>query len=439
MRGAARSEPVRTRRLLAALVTIIGFAQPAHLANAQPTIEFASVPAVGFFDPLQGRALNVVPSGYRVAVFINVFGWWTKPSWTAPLTPIQSDGTWTCNIATGGSDECATQVAAFLVPASYSPPLLGGQSQLPPELDQNAVAKLTVNRAPLARTFQFAGYTWAVKSTGICQWGPGPNYYSDNTNNVWLDAQARLHLHLTHRGNAWQCAEVALRQSLGYGTYQFLLETPADQFDPNVVLGFFTWSDDPAFDHREIDIEFSKWSDPTNPNNAQFVVQPFSEPQHLLAFREPAGVPTSTHVVTWEPSRVSFQSLRGFDPYTSGIARVIRQWTFTNTSQIPPASDETAHINLWLFNSVPPLNGQDVEVLIHGFVFTPASPQLAVVPASGGLEFSWPAGYSGFLPETAPAPLGPWSPSGITPNLVGGYFHFVLPSTQPMLFVRLRN
>jgi hypothetical protein len=386
---------------------------------------------------LYGRALNVSFADYRVAVFINVFGWWTKPSWSAPLTTIAADGTWSCAVVTGGSDACATDFAAYLVPSTYAPPLLGGQSQLPSELDQNSVAQITASRSPPATLLSFAGYDWRVKSTGNCQWGPGPNYYSDSTNNVWLDSQQRLHLRLTHRNNQWQCAEVGLGRSLGYGTYKFLLETPADNFDPNVVLGFFTWSDDAAFNHRELDIEFSKWGYPPNANNAQFVVQPFTKPQHLVAFFEPAGVPTSTHSLTWEPSRVLFQSLRGFDPYTSQIARVIRQWTFTTAAQIPPPGDESAHINLWLFNSVPPSDGREVEVVIHDFQFTAAAPPLSIGPADRRFVVNWPLGYVGFNVETAQGLSGPWSPLTATPAQTDTAFQVVVSTAGETTFIRL--
>src|SRR5437870_9597705 len=58
--------------------------------------------------------------------------------------------------------------------------------------------------------------------------------------------------------------------SFGFGTYRFRLDSPVDDIDPNAVVGLFTWSDRPDFNHREIDIEISRWGEPGNPN-AQFV------------------------------------------------------------------------------------------------------------------------------------------------------------------------
>lgn len=402
-----------------------------------PRLEFTAVPAVGATDPLRGQAHNVNPSQHRVAVYIYVFGWWTKPSWTSPLTSIQNDGSWACNITTGSNDPCATSIAAFLIPASYSPPLLAGQPELPAELDQNALHKILRVRAPAARTLSFSGYEWAVKATAQCQWGPGPNYYSDSTGNVWTDSSGRLHLRLTHRQNRWECAEVALTRSLGYGTYRFELESPVDQLDPHVVLGLFTWSDDPAYAHREIDIEFSRWSDPSNPNNAQFVVQPFNRPQHLLGFRHPSGVASSVHSFLWEPHQVAFQSRRGSS--SPGSGSVIQEWTFTRTALIPPPGDETARVNLWLFNGVPPANGQEVEVVIARFEFTPAAPSLRIARSGSSAVISWLAGYRGFKPETAASAQGPWAPLESSPQMADRQLELTRSLTEPAGLFRLKR
>lgn len=114
---------------------------------AAPTISFSSVPPYGSFADLMGRVTNVAPSQYRVAVFIRVAGrWWTKPTFASPLTVIQPDGSWTADITTGGQDQLATDIVAYLVPASFAPPLVGGAGSLPAALDANAVAKAQVTR-----------------------------------------------------------------------------------------------------------------------------------------------------------------------------------------------------------------------------------------------------------------------------------------------------
>src|SRR5206468_686881 len=123
---------------------------------------------------------------------------------------------------------------------------------LPAQLDQQSVASLIINR--YATEISFSGYKWEVKTSAANPVGPGPNYFSSATNNVWVDGQGRLHLRITRQTvngtNQWSCAEVVSQRSLGHGTYRFSLDSRVDNLDPKVVLGLFTWSDDPAYSHR---------------------------------------------------------------------------------------------------------------------------------------------------------------------------------------------
>ncbi|MFN8494735.1 MAG: hypothetical protein U0350_44445 [Caldilineaceae bacterium] len=112
-----------------------------------PTIKFISVPAYGTSDKLIGQIQHVAPGQYRVAVYIYVGGgWWLKPYLTQPQTFIYPDGHWVCNITTGGVDQLATEIVAYLIPVTYTPPGLLGATSLPAELDQHAVAKVNVVR-----------------------------------------------------------------------------------------------------------------------------------------------------------------------------------------------------------------------------------------------------------------------------------------------------
>jgi len=72
----------------------------------------------------------------------------TKPYWSRPATLILADGTWTCDITTGGVDERATEIVAFLVPKTFSPPLASGQQTLPLHVQLAAIAKVSVTRTP---------------------------------------------------------------------------------------------------------------------------------------------------------------------------------------------------------------------------------------------------------------------------------------------------
>ena len=116
-------------------------------------LEFTSVPAYGSKLNLEGGVHNVDTEHLRIAVYIRVNGgWWTKPYWDSPATPISKDGSFSVNITTGGHDEEATEVAAFVIPEEYYPPGLRGEAELPAELNQKALARAHVTRSPIVAT-----------------------------------------------------------------------------------------------------------------------------------------------------------------------------------------------------------------------------------------------------------------------------------------------
>lgn len=349
---------------------------------AMPVIEITNVPPYGSFNDLGGRVLNGDPATQRVAVFIYLpyAGWWSKPYCNLQLTAILPNGSWTADITTGGSDRLATKISALLVPASYAEPCVEGLANLPANVLTQALASATVEREdPSIRRINFSDYDWWVKTSSVLV-GPGPNYFSDSTNNVWLDLQGRLHLRITHRSNQWQCAEIVTKRTFGYGSYRFELDTVADNLNANVVLGLFTWSDDPAYTHREIDVECSRWGNPADANNAQYVIQPWDAPDQLTRYAVPAGVANSTHLFTWETNRVTFQSQRGSYSPTPEATNVISAWTFTNVPAVPETGDENVRINLWLMNGHPPTDTNEVEFIIRSFQFVPlGQPQPAAL------------------------------------------------------------
>jgi hypothetical protein len=180
-------------------------------------------------------------------------------------------------------------------------------------------------------------------------------------------------LRVTQRNGQWYCAEVVSRRAFGYGTYRFFLASAEDTLDPNIVFGMFTYDDDPTASngHRELDLELSRWSNASDPTNAQFVVQPFDVPGNLTRWTLPAGAALTTHSFTWSSGRVDFVSHNGViaPPPTSVPQTAI--WSRLG-SAVPTPGDERVHINLWLFNTAAPSNGQEAEVIISRFAFIPA-------------------------------------------------------------------
>ena len=290
-------------------------------ANAADSIEFTSVPPYGSQSNLFGKAFGVTPANYRVAVLIYIegAGWFTKPTCASPLTTIQADGIWTADITTGGSDSNASRIAAFLVPASFSQPCVTNQFCLPVAFYQQSLANAMVTRAGSpTRFFHWSGLDWTVK-TSTSPVGPGPNYFSDSTNNVFIDSQNRLHLRITHDGGIWHCAEVVSQSTPGYGAYQFHLGSAIDSLDPNITLGLFTWSNESDFSDREMDNECGRWDNPADYANSQFVLQPYYIPGQLVRYRVPSFMTNATPSFTWQTNAIAYACTTG----TNAVSAVI--------------------------------------------------------------------------------------------------------------------
>lgn len=229
--------------------------------------------------------------------------------------------------------------------------------------DERRSGTASLAAAAGTRTIDFAGRRWAVKDSAGAPWGPGPNVFSDAAEHVWVDADGRLHLRIAPVDGVWRCAEVIATDSLGYGNYRFVLDSPVDAFDPNVVLGLFTWDDRRASNHREIDIEFARWGDAAAASNAQYTVQPYTTPGNQLAWRLNAGYGSSTHSFRWAPGRIDFAS--------SAFGNPLQAWTYSRRNGVPRPGGETPRINLWLFRGAPPLDARPVEVIVRAFEFAP--------------------------------------------------------------------
>ena len=359
---------------------------------------------------LQGHVSCLTPlSTYAVAVYIQVAnGWWTKPTFAAPLTPIQPNGSWSTRTVTGGSDYHATVFAAFVVPASYSPPAASGNPELPSQLYTDAVTYSSVERTRL--TLNWSGYVWNVKSSDTPV-GPGPNYFSDSPQNVWVDGSGALHLKSALENGVWYSAEIFSQMPLGYGMYSFQCSVnDLQHLDSNVVLGLFTWETvtPPEVHHREIDTEFSRWSNAADSNFIQYVVQPWDHAGNLHRFQastSPDPTPPLCNF-TWRLGSVEFQITQG--------STVLEHWLYQG-ADVPPEGRGNARLNLWLYNGTPPSDGQAAEVIIKDFHFTPIGDTLALYNTSTGatslidtLQDSPPAAHYNTYTSNAPVVGSSW-------------------------------
>jgi hypothetical protein len=224
-------------------------------------------------------------------------------------------------------------------------------------------------------TLVFAGRTWRVKGPGF--YGPGPNHFSDSQDNVWVDAEGRLHLRITHVDGVWYAAEIAAEDALGYGEYRFKVEADLDDLDPKVVFGLFIWEYQPCWRQEnwwnasnEFDIEFSRWTQPDDPP-AQFVCQPHGREGNRRRFWLTTDGPESptTHAFDWRPDEVACRSWAGHadEPDPDDL---FDTWPYTGPD-IPRPEEPRVHVNLWLIDGAAPGDGQEVEVVLSDFTFLP--------------------------------------------------------------------
>ncbi|CAF1440515.1 unnamed protein product [Didymodactylos carnosus] len=222
-------------------------------------------------------------------------------------------------------------------------------------------------------SISWSGYQWFLKDQP--SWGPGPNEWSSS--NVWIDQNNRLHLKLRQSGpnGRCTCAELYTQTKFGYGTYRWYVEGTIDRFDPNVVVGLFTYGGVDGI--NEIDIEVAKWGQTSsNASNLFYTVYPSSlggqsstSSSTLMSLE---GTYTS-HQFTWSTYQVDFKSQHGhfIDPNYNVFSSYQTPSSF---NCLIPQDTAPLHMNLWLFQGQAPIDGQEVEVIIHNFQYTPICP-----------------------------------------------------------------
>jgi len=237
-----------------------------------------------------------------------------------------------------------------------------------PKVSGDSVALVSTKVQASYTTLNFGGYTWIVKSgTGM---GPGPNTWG--AANAWVDAAGLLHLKVSYDSAAskWVCAGITSVNSFGYGTYQWEVQGPVSTMDKNIVAGLFHYSGPDGY--NEMDVEFARWGDTTNPN-VNYSVYPAAgtngKEQHIRTEWTQTGGTSSTHRYTWTKDSVVFKSMNGFYNDDTNLF-------FTSTFLPPKTTIPTAgmpvKMNLWCFRGMAPSDGKEVEIVIRSFKFTPA-------------------------------------------------------------------
>jgi hypothetical protein len=215
------------------------------------------------------------------------------------------------------------------------------------------------------RHFEWSNRTWAVRDTSVGVAGPGPNLWSSDPSQVFVDDGGDLHLVTQPKNSSyappgsWACVEVFLEEPLGYGTYQFTVKGDVSDLDSNVVLGLFLYADD----SHEIDIEFAKWGN-DGATNADYVNQPNTGPDKALLWNQPA-LSQSSHMFEWFDASAIYWASAANESMNNPYQ------TFSTTASVPTADGMLLRINLWLFRGTTQMS-EPLEVVISNFKFYPA-------------------------------------------------------------------
>ncbi len=379
-RGTAFPASALAASVLLSLLTLL----PARLLPARSawgqSIEILTAPTVGQAGQITGVVNGFDPATHDVAAFIyqDGRGWFSEPSSTSRITPIQPDGTFTVDVGVNGEAEFATAFGASVVPkGSFIP---GCSFCLSIPIPEDSLSLDVLQR--YGRNVEFAGYNWGIKESGGAT-GPGQNRFSARPEDIFVDSEGALHLTINNSDGSWTSTEAVLTENLGYGTYAFKTNSEVDKLDPNAVFGAFTWDfygDDlveiPGWPFREIDFEDSRWGDASDPNTSQTVIQPPGAGRlERYALPDLSGDARLTRFFTWAPGYVEWVTLLGdHDPTNFPESAVINRRILVDQGDfltaVPTPSNENFRFNLWLFGG-PPSDGQRIEVVITDFQFIP--------------------------------------------------------------------
>jgi hypothetical protein len=356
-------------RLAMLLVVVLFSFQFGSRAQTAANISITSFPSWGQAGAIRGNISGVNPDSVQLHLFFFIpdAGWY---SFCSP-TPFDAAGAFFQDLHSGIMIAYATRFSAYVVPWGLSVPCEPGNESLPFVVVKNAVASTTIPRLPQYKTLSFSGMDWYVKTAPL-KVSPGSQFFVEE--NAFVDTLGRLHLRVSRCQDSWCAAEVYTKDTVGYGSYSFQIDSELDTLDPNITLGLFTWDAIAAEQfHSEWDIEFARWGQPNASFSAQYVVQPYTGPNNMFRFLMSSAVPT-THTVSWSQSQVNFVSNAGA---IGATGPVINQFTYNGgLTPVPPLGDARLHLNLYVGSGQAPLVQANTEIIINRVQYTPVDVQI---------------------------------------------------------------
>lgn len=344
---------MRIRWIAAAGSTLLLLGCAANPKAPQSSIRITRVPQA---DRAGGTQTEVIAGtaagasdGDRVVLYAQTGTWWVQPIEREPLTRLDRRSNWINGTHLG------TKYAALLVDPKFAPannlvelPKISGLVK--------AVAVVPGQSQPPSPYLSFSGYQWRVRTAPSNRGGTRNQYAAEN---AWTDASGALHLRITGGPKEWTCAEITLAQSLGYGTYSLELRD-VSRLESSTAFAFFTYDyADGDDNHREMNIEVSRWGD-ASIKNGQYVVQPFHVPTNVSRFLIPSG--STVHSLEWKPGHMIFGS-------ATHAGKTFARHVFV--SAMPRPGLESPRMALYIYNEGPHKQVHPAEVVVDQFRYLP--------------------------------------------------------------------
>lgn len=128
------------------LVLVISMVSCTKIDDAipKPIISITAQSSPTYGENISGQVFGIQASLYKIAAYAKMQDtWYNIPNAQNPLTIIAEDSNWVCelNNEMRGS---ISEIAVFLLPNSYSPPILQGEPIIPIKLYIVASAKKSI-------------------------------------------------------------------------------------------------------------------------------------------------------------------------------------------------------------------------------------------------------------------------------------------------------
>jgi len=213
-----------------------------------------------------------------------------------------------------------------------------------------AAAALLLAQMAGAAQIDWAGLTWQVRA------GAGNPCASGlwNEKGAWTDSNGWLHLKLARQPSGeFACVEVTATGRFGFGDYAFEVEGPIGAIDKNVVLGLFLYPprDVGPDGTNEIDIEIARWGLQDAPQVHYTAWYRSRKGSRSARTQVPDDLTRATFGMTWRHELVRWES---------SLPRAVPAGFDGDLADQP----QMLKINLWLFRSLRPSDGREVEFVI---------------------------------------------------------------------------